>query len=94
MYVPSAVQAGVPLKWIIRGTADELIGCNKPLVIPSMGNKKELVSGDNLDEVNLNDVVLTHVVLTAQRGCLVQAAPFFHSARMSVIIPPSSWSMI
>jgi hypothetical protein len=29
-YVPFVVQAGIPVKWTIRVTADELNGCNNP----------------------------------------------------------------
>jgi sulfite exporter TauE/SafE/plastocyanin domain-containing protein/copper chaperone CopZ len=49
-YVPFVVQAGVPVKWTIRVSADELNGCNNPVTIPSYGIKKELVPGDNLVE--------------------------------------------
>lgn len=49
-YVPFVVQAGIPVKWTIRVTADELNGCNNPVTIPSHGVKKELVPGDNLVE--------------------------------------------
>jgi sulfite exporter TauE/SafE/plastocyanin domain-containing protein/copper chaperone CopZ len=49
-YVPFTVQAGLPLKWTIRVTADELNGCNNPLTVPSYGIRKELVPGDNLVE--------------------------------------------
>lgn len=49
-YVPFTVQAGVPLKWTIRVTEDELNGCNNPVTIPSYGIKKTLVAGDNLVE--------------------------------------------
>lgn len=49
-YVPFVVQAGIPVKWTIRVTADELNGCNNPVTIPSYGIKKELVPGDNLVE--------------------------------------------
>jgi uncharacterized protein len=49
-YVPFVAQAGIPLKWTIRVTEDELTGCNNPLVIPSYGIQKTLVVGDNLLE--------------------------------------------
>lgn len=49
-YVPFVVQAGIPVKWTIRVTEDELNGCNNPVTIPSYGIKKELVPGDNLVE--------------------------------------------
>ncbi|MCX7028477.1 MAG: sulfite exporter TauE/SafE family protein [Spirochaetes bacterium] len=34
-YMPFIVQAGVPVKWTIRVTADGLNGCNNPVTIPS-----------------------------------------------------------
>jgi sulfite exporter TauE/SafE/plastocyanin domain-containing protein/copper chaperone CopZ len=49
-YVPFVVQAGIPVRWTIRVTADELNGCNNPVTIPSYGIRKELVPGDNLVE--------------------------------------------
>jgi sulfite exporter TauE/SafE/plastocyanin domain-containing protein/copper chaperone CopZ len=49
-YVPFVAQVGVPLKWTIRVTADELNGCNNPVTVPSYGIRKTLVPGDNLIE--------------------------------------------
>lgn len=49
-YVPFAVQAGIPLTWTIRISADDLNGCNNALVIPAYNIKKELVPGDNVVE--------------------------------------------
>ncbi len=49
-YVPFTVQAGVPVKWTIRVTDDELNGCNNPVTIPAYGIQKTLVAGDNLVE--------------------------------------------
>ena len=49
-YVPFTVQAGVPLKWTIRVTEDELNGCNNPVTVPAYGIRKRLVPGDNLVE--------------------------------------------
>jgi len=49
-YVPFTVQAGVPVKWTIRVTEDELNGCNNPLTIPAYRISKTLVTGDNLVE--------------------------------------------
>jgi sulfite exporter TauE/SafE/plastocyanin domain-containing protein/copper chaperone CopZ len=49
-YVPFTVQAGLPLKWTIRVTEDELNGCNNPVTVPAYGIKKTLVPGDNLVE--------------------------------------------
>jgi uncharacterized protein len=49
-YVPFTVQAGVPVRWTIRVTEDELNGCNNPVTIPAYGISKTLVAGDNLVE--------------------------------------------
>ncbi|MCE1195239.1 sulfite exporter TauE/SafE family protein [bacterium] len=49
-YMPFAVQAGVPVKWTIKVTADGLNGCNNPITIPAYGIRKTLVPGDNLIE--------------------------------------------
>ncbi len=49
-YVPFVVQAGVPLKWTIRVTADDLNGCDNPVTVPAYGITKTLVPGDNLIE--------------------------------------------
>jgi uncharacterized protein len=49
-YVPFTVQAGLPLKWIIRVKASDLTGCNNPLTVPAYGIRKTLVPGDNLVE--------------------------------------------
>jgi hypothetical protein len=49
-YLPFTVQAGIPVKWTIKVTADGLNGCNNPITVPSYGIKKTLVPGDNLIE--------------------------------------------
>ena len=49
-YVPFVVKAGVPLRWTIRVTADELNGCNNPVTVPAYGIQKTLVPGDNVIE--------------------------------------------
>jgi len=49
-YVPFTVQAGVPLKWTIRVTRNELNGCNNPVTVPAYGIRKALRPGDNLIE--------------------------------------------
>ena len=49
-YVPFAVQAGVPLKWTIRVTEDDLNGCNNPVEVPGYKIKKVLIPGDNVIE--------------------------------------------
>jgi sulfite exporter TauE/SafE/copper chaperone CopZ/plastocyanin domain-containing protein len=49
-YVPFVVQAGIPVKWTIRVSADNLNGCNNPIQIPAYDVRKTLVPGDNLIE--------------------------------------------
>lgn len=49
-YVPFAVQAGIPLAWTIRISADDLNGCNEKLVVPAYNIKKRLEPGDNVIE--------------------------------------------
>lgn len=49
-YRPLVVQKGIPLRWIITATEDDLNGCNNPLTIPEKGIEKTLVPGDNLIE--------------------------------------------
>ena len=55
-YKPIVVQKGIPVKWTIRATADNLNGCNEKIIIPSLGIEKKLVSGDNLIEFTPGDV--------------------------------------
>ncbi|OHD74891.1 MAG: hypothetical protein A2V99_16995 [Spirochaetes bacterium RBG_16_67_19] len=49
-YYPLIVQAGVPVRWILNVTADDLNGCNNPVTIPQYGIRKQLVPGENLIE--------------------------------------------
>jgi plastocyanin domain-containing protein len=49
-YHPFVVQKGVPVRWIVSATADDLNGCNNPLTVPRYGIRKVLVPGDNLIE--------------------------------------------
>jgi copper ion binding protein len=49
-YYPLIVQAGVPVRWILKVTADDLNGCNNPVTIPQYGIRKQLVPGENLIE--------------------------------------------
>jgi sulfite exporter TauE/SafE/plastocyanin domain-containing protein/copper chaperone CopZ len=49
-YHPFVVQKGVPVRWIVSATADDLNGCNNPLTVPQYGIRKTLVPGDNLIE--------------------------------------------
>ncbi len=49
-FVPFTVQAGVPLKWTIRISADDLNGCNNAIVVPAYNIEKKLHAGDTLVE--------------------------------------------
>jgi uncharacterized protein len=49
-YHPFVVQKGIPVRWIVSATADDLNGCNNPLTVPAYGIRKTLVPGDNLIE--------------------------------------------
>lgn len=47
-YSPIVVKKGVPVKWIINVTANDLNGCNNPVTIPKYNIKQVLVPGDNV----------------------------------------------
>lgn len=49
-YAPITVQKGVPVKWIVSITQDDLNGCNNTVIIPKYNITKKLVAGDN--EIN------------------------------------------
>jgi sulfite exporter TauE/SafE len=49
-YSPIIVQKGIPVKWTITATADDLNGCNNPVTIPKYNKQYKLVPGDNLIE--------------------------------------------
>ncbi|HSV56181.1 MAG TPA: hypothetical protein VLH39_03625, partial [Magnetospirillaceae bacterium] len=42
------VQAGVPVRWVIRAGPNAVNGCNSPLVVPSLGIQKTLEVGENV----------------------------------------------
>ena len=49
-YDPILVQQGIPVKWTLRASTDELTSNNNSIVIPEYGIKVDLVAGDNLIE--------------------------------------------
>jgi hypothetical protein len=49
-YQPIVVQQGVPVRWTIVATADDLNGCNNPVTVPRYGITRELAPGANLIE--------------------------------------------
>jgi plastocyanin domain-containing protein len=49
-YEPIFVQAGIPVAWTITASADNLNGCNNPLIVPRYHIKKQLAAGKNLIE--------------------------------------------
>ncbi len=49
-YSPFVVQKGIPVRWIITASKEDLNGCNNPVTIPQYGIKALLVPGENLVE--------------------------------------------
>jgi sulfite exporter TauE/SafE len=49
-YTPITVQKGIPVRWVIQATENDLNGCNQELTIPKFGITKKLVPGDNIIE--------------------------------------------
>jgi plastocyanin domain-containing protein len=49
-YAPFIVQAGIPVKWIVRIKREDINGCNRTLIVPAYGIRKDLKPGDNLIE--------------------------------------------
>lgn len=50
-YSPIVVQKGVPVKWTITATKEDLNGCNNRINVPEYGiENKQLVPGDNVIE--------------------------------------------
>jgi plastocyanin domain-containing protein len=82
-YVPFTVQAGVPMKWTIRVTEDELNGCNNPVTIPAYGISKTLVAGDN--SVEFTPKKTGTIAYTCRMGMI--------SSRISVVKEISSASV-
>jgi sulfite exporter TauE/SafE/copper chaperone CopZ len=49
-YTQFIVQKGIPVRWILRARAQDLNGCNNPIVIPSLGIKRRMAPGDTVIE--------------------------------------------
>ncbi len=49
-YQPFYVQAGIPVRWIIRIKKEDINGCNHSFVVPSYGIRRDLKPGDNIVE--------------------------------------------
>lgn len=49
-YTPITVQKGIPVRWVIQATSDNLNGCNEEMTIPKYGITKKLIPGDNVIE--------------------------------------------
>lgn len=49
-YPEITVQAGVPVRWIIEASAENITGCNSVMVIPSYGIQHSFVPGENIIE--------------------------------------------
>jgi hypothetical protein len=49
-YVPITVQAGIPVRWIIRIDEEDINGCNRTLVVSEYGLQLDLKPGENILE--------------------------------------------
>jgi len=49
-YTPFIVQKGIPVKWTIQASANDINGCNETITVPKYGISKKLIPGDNLIE--------------------------------------------
>ncbi len=49
-YQPFVVQKGIPVRWIIKVSADDLNGCNNPVTVPQYNIQKRLAPGENIIE--------------------------------------------
>lgn len=49
-YMPFYVQAGIPVRWIIRIRKEDITGCNRTVVVPAYRIRKDLQPGDNVIE--------------------------------------------
>lgn len=54
-YTPFIVQKGIPVKWTIQASANDLNGCNETITVPKYGISKKLIPGDNLIEFTPNE---------------------------------------
>jgi sulfite exporter TauE/SafE/copper chaperone CopZ len=49
-YEPIVVQEGIPVRWTVKATAQDINGCNETMTIPEYGVSKRLEPGDNIIE--------------------------------------------
>jgi len=49
-YQPISVKAGIPVKWTIQATDQDITGCNNTIIIPAYNIEKPLEPGDNTIE--------------------------------------------
>ncbi|HUX41641.1 MAG TPA: sulfite exporter TauE/SafE family protein [Rectinemataceae bacterium] len=49
-YMPFYVQAGIPVRWIIRIKKEDITGCNRTVIVPAYRIRKDLKPGDNIIE--------------------------------------------
>ncbi len=49
-YEPITVKAGVPVRWTIKATANDINGCNRTMVIPEYNLQHDFKPGDNIVE--------------------------------------------
>jgi len=49
-YEPIVVKAGIPVKWTVKASANDINGCNETMTIPDYGIVKKLEPGNNIIE--------------------------------------------
>jgi len=49
-YKPFYVQTGIPVRWVIRIKKEDINGCNRTVIVPAYGIRKDLEPGDNVVE--------------------------------------------
>ncbi|MNI78228.1 hypothetical protein D3C73_1345850 [compost metagenome] len=54
-YSPITVKKGIPVRWIIRVSRDQLNDCNNEIIVPAFHIRKKLVVGDNVVEFTPNE---------------------------------------
>lgn len=55
-FPPIVVQKGIPVKWIVKASNDNLNECNNAITISKLKIEKKLVVGDNIVEFTPNEV--------------------------------------
>ncbi len=75
-YQPFAVQRGIPVRWIIKARAEDLNGCNNPIIIPKYNIQKRLVPGDNIIEFTpAEDGTITYTCWMGMISSYIKVVP-------------------